>query len=58
MEIVSLDRSLRSLAWYEKKECDPEGGYLFIFKRWPTLVGKELVEREEFEDSDSGQVKG
>lgn len=31
--------------------------YLF-FKRWPTLVGKELVEREEFEDSDSGQVKG
>lgn len=46
MEI--LDRSLRNLK--EKKEGDTTGGYLFIFEGWPSLVGKELVEREQFED--------
>jgi hypothetical protein len=40
----------------EKKECDSEGGYLFIINNgldWADLKpdGKEFVEREEFEDS-------
>ena len=50
MEIVSLGRSLSDLALKEKNECDAEGGYLFVFKGWPSLDGKELAE-EEFEES-------
>ena len=47
-EIVGLDKS--NLALKEKKECDSEEGYLFIFKGWSSLDGKELVE-EKFEES-------
>ena len=48
MEIVGLDKS--NLALKEKKECDSEEGYLFIFKGLSSLDGKELVE-EKFEES-------
>ena len=50
MEIVHLDRSLSNLALKEKKECDSEEGYLFVFKGWSNLDGKELV-KEKFQES-------
>ena len=48
MEIVGLDKS--NLALKEKKERDSEEGYLYIFKGWSSLDGKELVE-EKLEES-------